>query len=111
MYHLAKNNFSSRINAFNVLTHGYVYDEQDEETRSYLKKIIITAHKMVTEKIKDEDIDFDIYDIVTIMIGNDKPYMRKYLKSIDPDNLTEDHYVALSNVIASMIADNYTENE
>lgn len=106
---ISRNQFSDRLKAFNVLTRGFVYDERDAETRDYIKRIIVTGHKLVTGKIQDEDVDFDIYDIVTLMVANDRPYMRDYLNNIDPMNITNEDYESLNKVLASLIHDNTTE--
>ena len=101
-----RNQFSDRLKAFNVLTHGFVFDEKDEDTRKYLRRIIVTGHKLVTGKMKDEDVEFDIYDIVTLLTANSRPYMRQYLEDVNPENITEEDYISLNNVLASMIEDN-----
>ena len=107
--HFHQNNFANRIKSFSLLTHGFTFDEKNDEIRRYLKKIIITAHNLVTNKIKDEDIEFDIYDIVTGLANVDKPYMRRYLEGVDPTNIKDEDYITLNNVLASMMAENSNE--
>jgi hypothetical protein len=101
-----RNLFSERLKSFYTLTRGFVNDEKDEKTRIFLRKIIITGHNLVTGKIKDEDIDFDIYEIVVLMTSADRPYMRDYLTGIDPNNITDADYKSFNDVLSSMIADN-----
>ena len=104
--YFSRNQFSDRLKAFNVLTHGFVYDEKDEETRNYLKRILTTAHKLVTKKIEDADIEFDIYEIVILMTAEDRVYMREYLMHINPENISDADYITLNSVLVSMISDN-----
>lgn len=106
---LIRNQFSERLNAFNVLTRGFLHNEKDDETKEFLKRVIITGHNLVINAIEDKDIDFDIYDIVTLIVSTDRPYMRDYLKHIDPKNVHEEDYQSLNNVLTSLISDNSNE--
>lgn len=101
----AEGGFSNRMKAMNVLAQSLTYDEPNEEIREFLERIISSAHEKLNNKIKDEDIDFDIYEIVTSMVNSDKPYLTNYLQEIDPDNLTEDHLISFNNIISSVVSD------
>lgn len=100
-----KSNFSNRMKAMNVLAHSLSHDEPNKEIRDYLERVISSAHDKLTHKIQDDEIDFDIYEIVTSMVNSDKPYLINYLQEVDPQNLTEDHLRSFNNIVSSVVSD------
>ncbi len=100
-----ENHFSNRIKAINTLTHSFEFGENNAELRDYLERIITTAHDKLTNKIKDEDIDFDIYEIVTSMISSDKPKLVDYLKEIDTSNLNDQHLNSFNSIISTVVSE------
>src|SRR5687767_12145759 len=103
--YLGRKNFANQINAFKLLAQGYAFEEKDDETRDFLRKVIIEAHGVLTKKITEKDLSFETYDIVTTMIDNERTFIREYLSKLDPNNLTDEDYKTLFNVLGSIISD------
>jgi len=80
--------------------------KRDNETKKLLKNIIISTHKLLNEKMKQDEIDHKIYDIVLSLADYNKPYTRNFFKDqVNPNSIKNSDYETLKSILSSILSD------
>lgn len=97
--------FSDQLNTLKLLTQIEAYEDGNLDNKKYLAQIIKEAHDLVTNKINEREVSFEVYDVVMKMVEPERENLITFFQEVDPENITHEDFVTLNNVLSSIIDD------
>lgn len=103
--YFAVENDSLKFHAYRNLVTNVLEGEKDQKLTDLLDSILIYAHRVVTEKIKLDEVDHKVYDIVMALTDPSKTYTIDFLKEINTKKISDNNYKTLIGILSSIISD------
>lgn len=98
---------TNNLSIYKGLLDFYLEHPESDETRRLFETIIKTAHQLSINAISENQIDHTFYGLVTELVDFENKYNRRYFQDINPNEIGDNQFRSLSNILGSLAPNNY----